>query len=319
MEPMNKFLLSNRSEFKQFVDAICAIPADRPMPIVSPSYATPIQILGRLPPTSREGFPSLPFLIDHARSFANLTDIWLEGASAKMAELDGVDVTVRRFHEMALALKNRTRDCLSQAEQAERPSGNLEVKWEELVDSMERSATFYDESSSKPTTPGATNTTVPAPLATETMMPGSASIASHRNSIGYFSPRPSVTRRSTDVDHDGGGADDEAPPSASSSTWEQSRVPFSIPKWSDAKDSTGTGTGTGSSKNSSTYSLENFESAKAARRASVTRDTGGSGGGSGGKLRFLDFVPAGARRKNRDRDRNQSQQHSREELRNEFS
>lgn len=302
---MNKFLLSNRTEFKQFVDAICAIPADRPMPIVSPSYATPIQILSRLPPTSREGFPSLPFLIDQARSFANLTDIWLEGASAKMAEMGNVDVTVRRFHEMAVALKDRTRDCLSQAEQAERPSGNLEVKWEELVDSMERSATFYDESS-KPTTPSAAAATTATGTAAEAVMSGSASIASHRNSIGYFSPRPSVTRRSTDVDQD-----DEAPPSASSatSTWDQSRVPFMMPKWSDAKDSTGTG----SSKNSSTYSLENFESTKAGRRASVTRETRETGG----RLRFLDFVPAGARRKAK--DRNQSQQHSREELRNEFS
>ena len=84
MEPMNKFLNTNRSDFKQFVDSICAIPADRPAPIVTPSYATPIQILGRLPPTSREGFPSLPFLIDHARSFANLISIWLDSAPERL-------------------------------------------------------------------------------------------------------------------------------------------------------------------------------------------------------------------------------------------
>ncbi|KAE8331323.1 hypothetical protein BDV39DRAFT_200975 [Aspergillus sergii] len=288
MEPMNKFLVGNRAEFKQFVDSICAIPADRPTPIVTPSYATPIQILGRLPPTSREGFPSLPFLIDHPRSFAILIRIWLEGAPARLNEIEDLDPALKKFHDMALHLDRRTKECLSKAEQAERPSGDLEVKWEELVDSMERSVTFYEESS-KPTTP-----------ATETAIAGSASIAgSHRNSIGYFATRPSLPRRSTDYAADG---DDDTPPSSSSATWDQSRVPFSIPRWSDTRDSTG------SSKNSSTYSLEYPDSSKA-RRSSITRETTS-------KYRFFDFVPATSRR--RARDREHAQQHSREELRNEF-
>ncbi|QMW24920.1 hypothetical protein G4B84_000165 [Aspergillus flavus NRRL3357] len=287
MEPMNKFLVGNRIEFKQFVDSICAIPADRPTPIVTPSYATPIQILGRLPPTSREGFPSLPFLIDHPRSFAILIRIWLEGAPARLNEIEDLDPALKKFHDMALHLDRRTKECLSKAEQAERPSGDLEVKWEELVDSMERSATFYEESS-KPTTP-----------ATETAIAGSASIAgSHRNSIGYFATRPSLPRRSTDYAADG---DDDTPPSSSSATWDQSRVPFSIPRWSDTRDSTG------SSKNSSTYSLEYPDSKP--RRSSITRETAS-------KYRFFDLVPTTSRR--RARDREHAQQQSREELRNEF-
>lgn len=28
MEPMNKFLTKNRAEFKEFIDSICAIPAE---------------------------------------------------------------------------------------------------------------------------------------------------------------------------------------------------------------------------------------------------------------------------------------------------
>jgi hypothetical protein len=288
MEPMNKFLVGNRSEFKQFVDSICAIPADRPTPIVTPSYATPIQILGRLPPTSREGFPSLPFLIDHPRSFATLIRIWLEAAPERLHDLEVLEPSIKKFHEMALHLDRRTKECLSKAEQAERPSGDLEVKWEELVDSMERSVTFYEESS-KPTTP-----------ATETAIAGSASVTgSHRNSIGYFATRPSLPRRSTDYAADG---DDETPPSSSSATWDQSRVPFSIPRWSDTRDSTG------SSKNSSTYSLEYPDSSKG-RRPSITRETSS-------KYRFLDFVPAASRRRAKDRDNGQHQ--SREELRNEF-
>ncbi|THC89701.1 hypothetical protein EYZ11_010852 [Aspergillus tanneri] len=258
MEPMNKFLVTSRAEFKQFVDSICAIPADRPAPIVTPSYATPIQILGRLPPTSREGFPSLPFLIDHARSFANLISIWLEVASERLDDIAETDSAVKKFHEMAVRLHQRTRECMGKAEQAERPSGSLEIKWEELVDSMERSVTFYDDSS-KPTTP-----------ATETAMVGSASLAggNHRNSIGYFATRPSLPRRSTDYGAEG---DDDTPPSSSSATWDQSRMPFSIPR--------------------------------------MTRETSS-------KYRFFDFVPAPSRRKAKDRDNGQQQ--SREELRNEF-
>ncbi|KAE8356894.1 hypothetical protein BDV28DRAFT_42126 [Aspergillus coremiiformis] len=287
MEPMNKFLVGNRVEFKQFVDSICAIPAERPTPIVTPSYATPIQILGRLPPTSREGFPSLPFLIDHPRSFAALIRIWLEAAPDRLHDVE-LDPAVKKFHDMALQLDRRTRECLNKAEQAERPSGDLEVKWEELVDSMERSATFYEESS-KPTTP-----------ATETAIAGAASVTgSHRNSIGYFASRPSIPRRSTDYAADG---DDETPPSSSSATWDQSRVPFSIPRWSDTRDSTG------SSKNSSTYSLEYPDSSKP-RRSSLTRETAS-------KYRFFDFVPATSRRRAKDRDHTQQQSH--EELRNEF-
>ncbi|KAL5336078.1 hypothetical protein BJX70DRAFT_304091 [Aspergillus crustosus] len=289
MEPMNKFLVSHRNEFKQFVDSICAIPADRPAPIVTPSYATPIQILSRLPAPSREGFPSLPFLIDHARSFANLIRIWLEVAPTRISNLDELDPALKKFHEVAVQLQQRTMECLSKAEQAERPNGNLEIKWEELVDSLERSATFYEESPSKPATP-----------APETVVTGPASLTgSHRNSIGYFTSRPSLPRRSTDY---GGEAEEETPPSSSSATWDHNRVPFSIPRWSEPRDSTG------SSKNSSTYSLEHPDASKS-RRSSMTRETTS-------KYRFFDFVPAPSRRKGKDRDT--SQQQSREELRNEF-
>ncbi|KAJ5990101.1 hypothetical protein N7499_010627 [Penicillium canescens] len=289
MEPMNKFLVGHRSDFKEFVDSICAIPADRPAPIVTPSYTTPIQILGRLPPTSREGFPSLPFLIDHARCFANLIRVWLDVAPARLNDLGELDVNLAKFHKTALDLRARTEECLSRAEQAERPSGSLEIKWEELVDSMERPVTFYDERSSQPSTPAA-----------DPMMSGSAPApSSHRNSIGYFASRPAIPRRSTDYAPD---ADEDTPPSSSSATWDQSRIPFAIPRWSDARDSTG------SSKNSSTYSLEYSETSKA-RRASVTKE-------SSSKYRFFDFVPAPSRRKHKDRDQSQNN-NSHEDLRNE--
>ncbi|CDM36954.1 C2 calcium-dependent membrane targeting [Penicillium roqueforti FM164] len=287
MEPMNKFLVGHRTEFKDFIDSVCAIPADRPVPIVTPSYTTPIQILGRLPPTSREGFPSLPFLIDHARSFANLIRVWLDVSPERLNELTELDVSLAKFQKEALRLRARTEECLKRAEQAERPSGNLEIKWEALVDSMERPVTFYDESLSKPGTPAPETAVGTAP-------------SSHRNSTGYFPTRPPA-RHSTDQVPD---PEDDTPPSSSSATWDQSRIPFAIPRWSDPRDSTG------SSKNSSTYSLEYSDTAKA-RRASVTKESSSSS-----KYRFFDFVPAPSRRKAKERDQNQNN-HSHEDLRNE--
>ncbi|KAJ5679692.1 hypothetical protein N7462_007936 [Penicillium macrosclerotiorum] len=290
MEPMNKFLVGNRADFKQFVDQICNISAERPAAIITPSYTTPLQILGRLPATSREGFPSLPFLIDIARCFANLIRVWLEVVPDRLSELEDVDPFLSKFHQLARQIQQRTEECLDEAEQAERPSGNLEIKWEELVDSMERAVTFYDENSSKPTTP--------APDGTFASNVSVAASPGHRGSVGFFTTRPAMPRRSTDCAPD----EDDTPPSSSSATWDQSRMPFSIPRWSDARDSTG------SSKNSSTYSLEYSENAKA-RRSSITKE-------SSGKYRFFDFVPAPSRRKNKERD--QSQHHSHEDLRNEF-
>lgn len=286
MEPMNKFLVGNRSDFKQFVDDICSISADQPAPLPTPSYTTPIQILGRLPCTSREGFPSLPFLIDHARCYANLIRVWLEVVPERISELEEMDVNLAKFHQLAHRLQERTRECLHGAEQAERPNGTLEIKWEELVDSMERAVTFYDETSSKPATPA------PEAKAGTISFP-----PDKRGSIGFFAPRPAMPRRSTDYGPD----EDDTPPSSSSATWDQTRMPFSIPRWSDTRDSTG------SSKNSSTYSLEYSETSKA-RRSSVTKDTSS-------KYRFFDFVPAPSRRKAKDRDQSH---HSHEDLRNEF-
>ncbi|KAJ5232080.1 hypothetical protein N7468_005036 [Penicillium chermesinum] len=286
MEPMNKFLIGNRVEFKKFVDDICDIPANGLSSVPTPSYTTPIQIFGRLPILSREGFPSLPFLLDQARCFANLVHIWLEVVPERLNEMNEIDPCLSKFHELALQLQERTEDCVDEAEQAERPNGNLEAKWEELVDSMERCVTFYDESSSKPATSAPDSNA------------GSLSNVSQRGSVGFFAPRPAIPRRSTDNTAE----EDETPPSSSSATWDQSRMPFSIPRWSDARDSTG------SSKNSSTYSLDFGESTKAARRSSVSKE-------SNSKYRFFDFVPNTSRRKAKEREQSH---HSQEDLRNQF-
>ena len=136
MEPMNVFLTAHRQAFKSFIDSICTISSDRATSSIPPSYATPITVLSRLPTTSREGFPSLPYLIDQAREFATLIGIWGNGVSARPISATASD-EIKIFHQACDELRLRTRDCLNHAEQAERPSGTLEVKWRELIEQMD--------------------------------------------------------------------------------------------------------------------------------------------------------------------------------------
>ncbi|KAF2683109.1 hypothetical protein K458DRAFT_305605 [Lentithecium fluviatile CBS 122367] len=143
MEPMNVFLNSHRQEFKTYLDNICSISTTTsPAPHIPPSYSTPLAILQRLPPTSREGFPSLPYLIDHARNFAALVDLWLTNTRSTAMNIQPTDGDLLRFHQICVALNERTSDCLNRAERAERPSSSLSVKWEELVEQLQGSASF---------------------------------------------------------------------------------------------------------------------------------------------------------------------------------
>ncbi|KAM5445325.1 GTPase activating factor [Microsporum canis] len=280
MEPMNKFLMSHRNEFKDFIDAICAIPAERPPQIVNPSFATPIQILGRLPPTSREGFPSLPFLIDNARSFACLARVWLQAAPSGLTEIPDMDVNILKFHSLCIELENRTKESLNKAEQAEQPSGNLEVKWEEIAEQVEKSGTFYDESSSKANTPSKESAITNV---------NSTSASNNRNSIGYFPRTPYLKSTEASISDD---PDDDTPSSATSAPWEQGRPTFTQPKYyADSRKSTE------SLQNPSTVSLTQTETPKN-RQSGMSRDSG--------KYRLFEFVDR-TRRKGKERESSQSQ------------
>ncbi|EZF89916.1 hypothetical protein H113_08581 [Trichophyton rubrum MR1459] len=282
MEPMNKFLMSHRNEFKDFIDAICAIPAERPPQIVNPSFATPIQILGRLPPTSREGFPSLPFLIDNARSFACLARVWLQAAPRGLTEVPDMDVNILKFHQLCIDLEKRTKESLNKAEQAEQPSGNLEVKWEEIAEQVEKSATFYEESSSKANTPGRESAVTSV---------SSTTAGNNRNSIGYFPRTPYLKSTEASVSDD---ADDDTPSSATSAPWEHSGRPmFTQPKYyADSRKSTE------SLQNPSTVSLTQSETPTGKNRQSgMSRDSG--------KYRLFEFVDR-TRRKGKEKESSNS-------------
>ena len=68
MEPMNKFVAASTNQFRSFVDSICSVSSSQIASAkLEPQYAAPNQIRGRLPALSREGLPSLPFLLDKAK------------------------------------------------------------------------------------------------------------------------------------------------------------------------------------------------------------------------------------------------------------
>lgn len=183
MEPMNQFLTQNRESFKGFVDDVCYVPT----PLLSSSfshsdsssptsiggvasaethlsYTTPMTIMHRLPPTSREGFPSLPYLIDQARCFAELVQLWLETTSQtseqheisatgkpQMSLMQAIHTSegdLKAFHDVCSTLHARTQECLSRAERAERPNSALSFRWDELIDQLERPASTDETRSS---------------------------------------------------------------------------------------------------------------------------------------------------------------------------
>ena len=178
MEPMNAFLTQHRESFKSFIDDICYVPTALSgatagytgSPVASPtytpgvvsaetnlSYTTPMTIMQRLPPTSREGFPSLPYLIDQARAYADLVNLWLEitspqptsdamsNSSGRLSDtLNAIQASggdLLSFHEICTTLDKRSKECLSRAERAERPNSALSFRWEELIDQLQNTTT----------------------------------------------------------------------------------------------------------------------------------------------------------------------------------
>jgi hypothetical protein len=132
MEPMNRFLLTATPEFRTFIDQICSVNTSATDHHVNPQYATPIQILERLPATSREGSLSLPYLLDSAKLFAQVVSLWANNCPPNFVETR-VDENVKEFHEICMTLHDRTQECLETAEQAGRPEQDLQPKWERLL------------------------------------------------------------------------------------------------------------------------------------------------------------------------------------------
>lgn len=157
MEPMNHFLNTHRNDFKTFIEEVCYVPAPisgsshnastSASPAYAPgyyssetnlSYTTPMTIMQRLPPTSREGFPSLPYLIDQARAMADLVQLWLDAtnpqvvasgapsvappnAQRRMEILQAIrsEPNLLAFHEACEEINRKTIESLNRAERAD--------------------------------------------------------------------------------------------------------------------------------------------------------------------------------------------------------
>ena len=233
MAQMNEFLHAHRQEFKEFVDDICSISPEARTSAIPPSYATPITILKRLPDTSKEGFPSLPYLIDQAKEFAALIDVWLD-ARREIDHNNPLSEELRRFDDLCEECREQSKECLSRAEQAERPSGMLEPKWEELVQQMERKARSRERNEqSSPETP-----TVPG--TTHTVNSSTSSLADsyfHRSAIPRSSPAVSRLAYVSTSPHSPRSPEEEpleelrseadTPPGSSSSVFDPNVVPDS--------------------------------------------------------------------------------------------
>jgi len=233
MEPMNAFLTSHRQEFKKFVDDICSISADHRTSTIPPSYATPITILSRLPGTSREGFPSLPYLLDQARECASLVDVWLD-ARKEINPNTPMSEEIKRFDELCEESRQKSKECLTRAEQAERPSGTLEPKWEELVVQMERKARFREANgNSSPNTPtvegsihGSTRSDVTENSSTSSLTDSyfarTVPSKTHPSTSRLIIPASPTFPRSPDSDrfNEDSEPETDTPPGSSSSVWD---------------------------------------------------------------------------------------------------
>lgn len=116
MEPMNRFLNAQRLVFREYIDQVCDIPAERGPQSLPPSYSTPVTILNRLGPTAREGFPSLPFLIDQSRNFATLVKLWVDQKPTDPNKQALIEGDLQVFSDLCIGLQQRADSCLAKHE-----------------------------------------------------------------------------------------------------------------------------------------------------------------------------------------------------------
>ena len=136
MEPMNKFVLAATPEFKVFIDAICSYSTSQGS-LHEPQYQAAQQVKQRLPPLSREGLSSLPFLLDGPRSYATLVDLWTDSAPSNITETP-VEECIKAFHKICCSIKQKTQDCITTAEVAQEPNTKLEGQWQKMLTEQPR-------------------------------------------------------------------------------------------------------------------------------------------------------------------------------------
>lgn len=140
MEPMNRFLTAQRQAFKDFLDAVCAVPADRNKVTLQASYSTPITIMGRLPPIAREGFPSLPYLLDNGQNFAALVKLWMDAHLVSLGETRAYQGDLLQFHRLCVSLHQRSAACYTRIENLRAADASTQLSDDRisLTDALDR-------------------------------------------------------------------------------------------------------------------------------------------------------------------------------------
>ncbi|KAF4971373.1 hypothetical protein FSARC_1805 [Fusarium sarcochroum] len=139
MEPMNRFLNVQRQAVRDYIDQVCSIPADRNPNFVPAGYSTPVTILGRLSPTSKEGFPSLPYLIDDTRNLASLVKLWVDARPVDDKK-DDVDQELLAFNDVCFALQQRADACLAKVETERAHESGTYSTTDDVAESIEQAS-----------------------------------------------------------------------------------------------------------------------------------------------------------------------------------
>ena len=146
MELMNRFLTAQRSRFRDYIDHVCDVPADRGVRTLHASYSTPVTILSRLGSTAREGFPSLPYLIDQPRNYASLVKLWVDlkpnPSDTKRVAIEG---DLLAFSDLCVGLQVRADACLRKHE-SHQASNTSAVATNELADLLEQASLIESQS-----------------------------------------------------------------------------------------------------------------------------------------------------------------------------
>ncbi|KIX00706.1 uncharacterized protein Z518_09771 [Rhinocladiella mackenziei CBS 650.93] len=266
MARMNSFLAASTHEFKGFIDEICAVSASQTASAsLEPQFAAANQIRNRLPPLSREGLPSLPFLLDHAKLLAQLVDLWVAHAPENISEATD-DEVIHAFHSLCVNLGRKSRECFKAAEQAERPDENSESTWERLLTDQQKNLSPSNPLEGQPMRSHADTEITALPQTADSMV-----------DMDYKNAEISPII----------GEGDTTPSSSASAAWDR-RIPFPH-RATEARALT-------DSTNSSTASVDMIEEARS--RALPSSRDGPS------KNRLFDLMSSSSRKKAKAGDRN---------------
>ena len=190
MEPMNRFLTTQRQKFKDYIDQVCAVSAERLPYTVPPNYSTPVTIMSRLSPAAQEGFPSLPYLLDHARSFASLVKIWT--SSNPLTSKEDPDAELVAFDKLCRALDQRADACLVKAERHRINESTANA--DELCEALEQ-ATLIESMNYTPKNPTSSSGNGAIPVITPAMTPSSSGSDAADDAKGSGSEARSLHRK----------------------------------------------------------------------------------------------------------------------------